>query len=103
MTPDHSALLAQLDALKSADAGAVFAELIRAGLQALIEAEATEKIGAAATNGPRTAALTAMGIAPRRFRPPPAISRSRSPSYGWGRSSRRCSSGAAGSTGRCTR
>jgi transposase-like protein len=46
MTHDHSALLAQLDALKSADAGAVFVELIRAGLQALIEAEATEKIGA---------------------------------------------------------
>lgn len=46
MTHDHSALLAQLDALKSADAGAMFAELIRAGLQALIEAEATEKIGA---------------------------------------------------------
>jgi len=46
MTQDHSALLAQLDALKSADVGAVFAELIRAGLQALIEAEATEAIGA---------------------------------------------------------
>ena len=46
MTHDHSALLAQLDALKSADVGAVFAELIRAGMQALIEAEATEKIGA---------------------------------------------------------
>jgi transposase-like protein len=46
MTQDHSALLVQLDALKSADAGAVFAELIRAGLQALIEAEATETIGA---------------------------------------------------------
>ncbi|MDH3046679.1 IS256 family transposase [Gordonia alkanivorans] len=46
MTQDHSALLAQLDALTSADSGAVFAELIRAGLQALIEAEATEKIGA---------------------------------------------------------
>src|SRR6476619_5790054 len=46
MTQDHSALLAQLDALKSADAGAVFAELIRAGLQALVEAEATETIGA---------------------------------------------------------
>lgn len=46
MTQNHSALLAQLDALKSADAGAVFAELIRAGLQALIEAEATEAIGA---------------------------------------------------------
>lgn len=46
MTQDHSALLAQLDALKSADGGAVFAELIRAGLQALIEAEATAAIGA---------------------------------------------------------
>ncbi|MBY4576264.1 IS256 family transposase, partial [Gordonia paraffinivorans] len=46
MTQDHSALLAQLDALRSADAGAVFAELIRASLQALIEAEATEMIGA---------------------------------------------------------
>ena len=46
MTQDHSALLVQLDALKSADSGAVFAELIRAGLQALIEAEATEVIGA---------------------------------------------------------
>ena len=46
MTHDHSALLAQLDALKSAQAGAVFAELIRAGMQALIEAEAAAKIGA---------------------------------------------------------
>jgi transposase-like protein len=46
MTHAHSALLAQLDALKSADAGAMFAELIRAGLQALIEAEASEVIGA---------------------------------------------------------
>ena len=46
MTQDHFALLAQLDALKSADAGAVFAELIRAGLQALIEAEASAAIGA---------------------------------------------------------
>ena len=46
MTHDYSALLAQLDALKSAEAGAVFAELIRAGLQALIEAEAAAKIGA---------------------------------------------------------
>ncbi len=46
MTQDHSALLAQLDVLKSADAGAVVAELIRAGLQALIEAEASEAIGA---------------------------------------------------------
>ncbi|MFZ2529523.1 MAG: IS256 family transposase, partial [Rhodococcus sp. (in: high G+C Gram-positive bacteria)] len=46
MTHDHSALLAQLDALKGADSANVFAELIRTGLQALIEAEATEKLGA---------------------------------------------------------
>ncbi|QOV96808.1 IS256 family transposase [Rhodococcus pyridinivorans] len=46
MTHDHSALLAQLDALKSADSTNVFAELIRTGLQALIEAEATDELGA---------------------------------------------------------
>jgi putative transposase len=46
MTHDHSALLAQLDALKSADPGSVFAELIRAGLQALIDAEASQALGA---------------------------------------------------------
>lgn len=46
MTHDNSALLTQLDALTAADSGAVFAELIRAGLPALIEAEATETIGA---------------------------------------------------------
>jgi putative transposase len=46
MTHDHSALLTQLDALKSADPGSVFAELIRAGLQALIDAEATQALGA---------------------------------------------------------
>lgn len=47
MTHDHSALLARLDQLKGADVGAVFTELIRAGLQELIEAEATAVIGAA--------------------------------------------------------
>lgn len=47
MTHDHSALIARLDQLKGADVGAVFGELIRAGLQELIEAEATAVIGAA--------------------------------------------------------
>src|SRR5690606_11196488 len=46
MTNDHSALLAQLDALTGADSATVFAELIRTALQALIEAEATDKLGA---------------------------------------------------------
>jgi antitoxin VapB len=63
MTQDHSALLAQLDALKSADAGAVFAELIRAGLQALIEAEATEAIGA----GRYERAASSQSVAPSRI------------------------------------
>jgi putative transposase len=46
MTQEHSALLARLDALKATDVGSVFAELIRAGLQELIEAEATSMLGA---------------------------------------------------------
>jgi putative transposase len=46
MTHDHSALLTQLDALKGADPSSVFAELIRAGLQALIDVEATQALGA---------------------------------------------------------
>jgi transposase-like protein len=46
MIHDHSALLAQLDALTGADSASVFTELIRAGLQALIEVEATDKLGA---------------------------------------------------------
>src|SRR6185295_6248817 len=80
MTQDHSALLAQLEALKSADAGAVFAELIRAGLQALIEAEATATIGAGrAISAPRAVLCTATGTGPRRCRPPRVISRCRSP------------------------
>ena len=46
MTQNHSALLARLDELKSADSRSVFAELIRAGMQELIEAELTAAIGA---------------------------------------------------------
>ena len=58
MTHDHSALLAQLDALKSADAGVVFAELIRAGLQARIEAEAAAKISVPCTASKALLAVT---------------------------------------------
>lgn len=46
MAHGHSALITQLDALNGADPASVFAELIRAGLQALIDAEATEVLGA---------------------------------------------------------
>src|SRR6476661_7553763 len=104
MTQDHSALLAQLDALKSADAGAVFAELIRAGLQALIEAEATEAVGAGRYQRAVVSALcTATGTDRRRCRRPPAISSCRSPHCGPDRSFRHCWSGAAASTRHFTR
>ena len=46
MTHSHSGVHAQLDALLAADRQAMFAELVRAGLQALMEAEAATKIGA---------------------------------------------------------
>lgn len=46
MTHSHSRVHAQLDALLPAEPQAMFAELVRAGLQALNEAEAAAKIGA---------------------------------------------------------
>lgn len=72
------------DALKSADAGAVFAELIRAGLQALIEAEATEVIGAGRYRRSDDRATHRNGHRAK------TVSRSRSPNYGPGPPSRRC-------------
>jgi putative transposase len=69
MTLDHSALLTRLDGLKGADPGSVFAELIRAGLQALIDAEATGVLGASRyertaerTNWPKTVSTTSGDI-----------------------------------------
>lgn len=60
MTHDRSAVLAQLDALKSADGGAVFVELIRARLPARIQAEATE--------GHRHRSVSTFGITTVRLR-----------------------------------
>jgi hypothetical protein len=71
MTHDHSALLAQLDALTGADSAGVFADLIRAGLQVSIEAEATDKLGAGRYCAPTPAPPIATGIA-RRPWPRPA-------------------------------
>lgn len=53
MTHGHSDLLAQLDAFTSADSVSVFAELIRAGLQALIKAESTKWNGPNCFRGSR--------------------------------------------------
>ncbi|MFZ2238048.1 MAG: IS256 family transposase [Gordonia amarae] len=47
MTHDHSAVFARLDTLKAADPQAMIAELLRTGLQELIEAELTATLGAA--------------------------------------------------------
>lgn len=61
MTHDHSALLAQLDALTGADSASVFAERIRTGLQALIEAEATVTSSVPAGMSAPTPALRTLG------------------------------------------
>ena len=47
MTMDQDALLELTDALRSADAGELMRRLLGRMLQELIEAEATERIGAA--------------------------------------------------------
>jgi hypothetical protein len=98
MTQDHSALLAQLDALKSADAGAVFAELIRAGLQALIEAEATAAIGAGRYERTDGRSVHRNGHRPKTVSTTSGDIEVQIPKLRAGRSSRACWSGAAAST-----
>ena len=103
MTQDHSALLAQLDALKSADAGAVFAELIRAGLQAWIEAEATETIGAGRYQRTDERGTHRNGHRPKTVSTTAGDIEVKIPSCGPAPSSRHCWNGAAASTRRCMR
>jgi transposase-like protein len=103
MTHDHSALLAQLDALVGADAGSVFAELIRAGLQALIDVEATAALGAGRYE--RTAERTDYrnGTRSKIVATTSGTSKSRFRSCVLARSFRVCSSGGGGSIKRCMR
>ncbi len=103
MTHDHSALLTQLDALKSADPRSVFAELIRAGLQALIDAEVTQALGAGRYERTEERTTYRNGTRPKTVATTSGTSKSRFRSCVLGRSSRACSSGVDGSTRRCMR
>lgn len=75
MPQGHSALIAKLDALRSTDAGAVFAELIRAGLQHLMVAETTASIGAGRYQRTYSRVVHRNGPARKRCRPPRVTSR----------------------------
>ncbi|OBJ33063.1 hypothetical protein A5631_07665 [Mycolicibacter heraklionensis] len=68
MTQAHSAPVLQLDALKFADAEAMFAEVIRGGPQALIEGEAMEGSAPTTISAAETARRDATGTDPRRYR-----------------------------------
>lgn len=103
MTQDHSALLAALDALKSADSGAVFAELIRAGMQALIEAEVTETIGAGRYERSQGRSVHRNGHRTKTVSTTAGDVEVKIPKLRSGSFSRRCWSGAGGSTRRCMR
>jgi putative transposase len=103
MALDQSALSELLDALRAGGDLDVVREALALVLQALIEAEAAEVIGAGRYE--RTASRTTHrnGSRTRLLSTRPAMSSSSSPSCGRGRSSRRCWSRDGASTGRCWR
>ena len=103
MALDKSALSELLDALRAGGDLDVVREALALVLQALIEAEATQHIGAGRYE--RTDSAPPIATAPARgcCRPRPAMSSCASPSCARARSSRRCWSPAGASTGRCWR
>ena len=66
MALDQSALLELTEALRSADGGELMRTLLTTMLQALVEAEATERIGPPRTSGARRAPRSATVTATRR-------------------------------------
>jgi Transposase, Mutator family len=103
MALDESAMTDLLAALRAGGGLDVVREALALVLQALIDAEATEVIGAGRYE--RSAARTTYrnGTRARLLSTRPVMSSSRSPSCGTGRSSRRCWSRAVVSTGPCWR
>ena len=65
MTMDQDALLELTDALRSADAGELMRRLLGRMLQELIEAEATERIGAARHERTETRTTSRNGSRPK--------------------------------------
>ena len=103
MALDESALTDLLAALRAGGGLDVVREALALVLQALIDAEATEVIGAGRYERSAARTTTATAAGPGCCPPRPVTSSSRSPSCARDRSSRRCWNHADGSTGPCWR
>ena len=97
---DPSALFDALDQHPEPD---LIREMVRFLYQALIDAEATEAVGAEPHERSVTRTTRRNGSRPRTLTPRPVTSVSRSRSSARAASSPQCSSVVAGSTRRCTR
>lgn len=91
-----------LDAIRAGGDLDVVRRSVELVLQALIDVEATEVIGAEPHERTSTRTNQRNGTRDRLLSTKPVMSSSRSPSCGAGRSSPRCSSDAAASTGPCS-
>jgi putative transposase len=103
MALDQSALSELLDALRAGGDLDIVREALALVLQALIEAEAAQQIGAGRYERSATRTTHRNGSRTRLLSPRPVTSSSRSPSCARDRSSPRCWNHADGSTGPCWR
>lgn len=102
MALDQSALLEVLDALRTADAGERITQAAETIYQALIEAELTALIGAAAHERCESRTNQRNGSRPRTLTTVAGDLELRIPKLRSGSFSRRCSSAAAGSISACS-
>lgn len=102
MALSQSALSELLDAFRAGDGVDLIRESVRVVLQELIEAEATEVIGAGRYERTESRITDRNGSRPRLLTTKAGMWPCRSRSCGPGRSSRSCLSRGAGSTGRCS-
>lgn len=103
MALSESALSELLEALRSGDAVDLIRESVRMVMQELIEAEATEKIGAGRYERTESRTTDRNGSRPRLLATKAGDVQLRIPKLRKGRSSRRSWSRAGASTRRCTR
>jgi hypothetical protein len=103
MALDKGAIADLLDALRAGGDLDVICESLALVLQGLIDAEATQHIGAGRYERTDTRTAHRNGTRPRLLSTRPVMWSCVSPSCGRARSSRRCWSRAAASTGPCWR
>ena len=103
MALDQFALLELLDALKAADADDVVRRSLEAVLQALVDAEATARVGAEPHQRTETRTTQRNGYRDRLMTTAAGDVELRIPKLAPGRSSRRCWPAVAGSIRRCSR